>query len=175
MKKESKFMSLVLRHTPEAADLTMDAGGWVLINDLLSGMRNGGFNLSEDELLLVVKTSDKKRFTISEDGMRIRAAQGHSVKIDLGLEAKRPPDQLLHGTAEKNIPSILENGLLPQQRQHVHLSVDEVAALKVGARHGKPNLLRINAKAMFEDGHAFWLSDNGVWLSNYVPVQYIKS
>jgi putative RNA 2'-phosphotransferase len=168
-------MSLVLRHAPEKAGLKMDAGGWVPVGDLLSGMRASGFNLSEDELLFVIQTSDKKRFTISEDGSRVRAAQGHSVEVDLGLERKRPPDQLLHGTAEKNIRSIFENGLLPQQRQHVHLSMDETTALKVGKRHGKPKILKIDAKTMFEDGHSFWLSENEVWLTDYVPAQYINS
>ncbi len=167
-------MSLVLRHDPARAGLKLDDGGWVLLDELLKGMCADGVNVSKNDVLNVVDTSDKKRFTLSQDGTRIRAAQGHSVSVDLGLEAKRPPATLLHGTAEKNIPSILENGLLPGERQHVHLSLDEETALKVGQRHGKPKVLKIDSGSMFEDGHLFWISDNHVWLTKSVPTEYIS-
>lgn len=171
----SKFLSLVLRHKPETIGITLDAEGWADIVELLrkSSSHTPGLRLNRALLEEVVATSDKKRFTISEDGQRIRANQGHSVSVDLGLKPVEPPAELFHGTATRFEASIRAEGLIKQSRQHVHLSPDYETAVKVGQRHGKPVVLRINAKAMHEAGHEFFISENGVWLTDGVPPEYI--
>jgi len=171
--KTSKFMSLVLRHTPEVAGLTLDSGGWVRIDELLRGLKKAGHTQSLEGLLAIVAENDKKRFTVSEDGLRIRAAQGHSVEIDLQLAPAVPPDQLYHGTASATLDSIFASGLKPQTRQHVHLSTSIDTAIAVGSRHGKPTVLRVDALRMHGDGVVFWVADNGVWLTDFVDPKYL--
>lgn len=172
-KKLSKRLSYILRHAPEKADLELDVGGWVAIADLLAGFAGHGWDLNRDLLERVVQTNDKKRFTISEDGLRIRAAQGHSVKIESDLVPTSPPAQLYHGTATQFLDAIMEDGLKPMSRQHVHLSLDRLTATKVGQRHGKPVILTVQADEMQSAGFEFYQADNGVWLTMEVPAQYL--
>ena len=168
LKKKSKFLSLVLRHKPETIDLKLDENGWADVQELLDKTR-----LDPEELKEIVETNDKKRFTFNDDESKIRASQGHSIDVDLQLEPKDPLPVLYHGTATKNIDSILRDGLKKANRQHVLLSADQETAIKVGQRHGKPIILTINAKLMAQDGYKFFLSKNGVWLTDSVPVDYI--
>jgi len=171
----SKFLSLVLRHSPQTIHLNIDKNGWVNIDDLIQNANKyRKIHLTVDLLYTIVETNDKQRFILSDDGKRIRANQGHSIKVDLELEAKTPPNILYHGTASRFMDSIMKEGLKPMTRQYVHLSQTEETALTVGQRHGKPIVLCINAKNMFEDGYKFYLSENNVWLVNDVPVKYIK-
>jgi putative RNA 2'-phosphotransferase len=170
----SKFMSLMLRHEPEKANLTLEPGGWVLIDDLLTGCASAGMRFSRTELEAVVKDCAKQRFAIDESGTKIRANQGHSTEVDLQLEPAEPPAELFHGTAERNLVAILRDGLLKMSRHHVHLSADPETATKVGARHGKPAILVIDAAKMRADGHIFYCSTNGVWLVETVPPQYLR-
>jgi putative RNA 2'-phosphotransferase len=169
----SKFLSLVLRHQPEAIGLALDAQGWVVIDDLIDRAAAAGTAFSRADLAHVVATSDKKRFTISEDGARIRAAQGHSVAVELGLTPREPPDVLYHGTATRFVEAIMAEGLKPQSRQQVHLSFDEATAVSVGRRHGKPIVLRVDAAAMHRAGLRFYVADNGVWLTDLVPPEFL--
>ena len=164
----SKFLSFVLRHAPEEADLVMERDGWVEIDQLLA---NAPAHLKLDRELLdeVVASSGKQRFAVSGDGARIRANQGHSVAVDLGLDPKRPPEVLFHGTASRFVGAILLEGLVPGERQDVHLSADEKTAVTVGSRHGKPVVLRVDAKALHDAGHQFRQAENGVWLTGHVP------
>lgn len=173
MSKHSKFLSLVLRHKPSEIDITLDRHGWVSIDTLLSKLKKSGRRLTREDLMEIVTTSDKKRFTISEDGKRIRAAQGHSVDIDLALEPQAPPRELYHGTASASLDAIFEQGLVPGKRKQVHLSLDPDTAEKVGRRHGRPVVLRIATRKMHEDGHLFYQADNGVWLTDHVPAKYL--
>ena len=173
MSRESKFLSLVLRHKPEEIGLQLDQHGWVRIDDLLRTLKRANRKLSRDELIQLVENNDKKRFTLSEDGLRIRAAQGHSVNVDLGLEPRCPPDELYHGTASANLDAIFSDGLNPGRRHQVHLSLDPDTAKRVGQRHGKPVVLRVEAQRMFEDGFLFYCADNGVWLTDKVPAVYL--
>lgn len=170
----SKFLSLVLRHQPGAAGITLDAGGWVDVDLLLHGCATHGHRIGRDELEEVVATSPKQRFALSEDGKRIRANQGHSVDVELGYEPTEPPDVLFHGTARTLLPSIRDRGLLRMARHHVHLSPDEVTARAVGGRHGKPVVLRIDTRAMRAAGHVFLRTPNNVWLTDSVPSQFIS-
>ncbi|XWN31410.1 MAG: RNA 2'-phosphotransferase [Devosia sp.] len=169
----SKFLSLVLRHDPGKVGLSLGPGGWVRVDDLLQGANKNGHPMSLETFLAVVEGSDKKRFTLSEDGAMVRAAQGHSVPVDLGLAALAPPDVLFHGTAKANIDAIMKEGLLSGRRQQVHLSLDRETATKVGQRHGKPVVLTVAAGQMHEAGRAFFRADNGVWLTDTVPPQYL--
>ncbi len=171
--KISKFLSYVLRHKPEAIGITLEDGGWINVDMLLQAVNATGKPLTRDMLEDVVRTNDKQRFAFSDDGTKIRASQGHSVRIDLGLRPLPPPDRLYHGTATRFLDSILSDGLQPQSRHHVHLSADEPTALRVGQRHGKPVILRVDAGVMHADGHAFFLSANGVWLTAAVPPAYL--
>lgn len=170
----SKFLSLILRHDPAKIGLKLDPQGWTSINDLLAKMARSGRHLSYEYLLDLVANNDKSRFTISTDGRFIRAAQGHSVEVDLGLAPLEPPEILYHGTARRFLPAIFEDGLQPQSRQQVHLSADAETALKVGQRHGKPAILRVAAREMAAQGHRFFQADNGVWLTDEVPPKFLR-
>lgn len=170
----SKFLSLVLRHQPQLIGLELDEGGWTAVNDLLEKAKTKGILLDHVLLEHIVATNNKKRFAFSEDGTKIRASQGHSIEVDLGYTQSKPPVVLYHGTAEKNLKSIMAGGLQKRSRQHVHLSVDKQTAIKVGGRHGKPVVLTVESGRMFKDGYAFYLSANGVWLTEVVPANYLR-
>jgi putative RNA 2'-phosphotransferase len=170
----SKFLSKHLRHAPADIGLTLRDGGWVPVAELLAAVKRHGFPITEDELAHVVAGSDKQRFAFDETGTLIRANQGHSVEVDLQLEPTTPPAVLYHGTAERNAPVILQDGLLKMKRHHVHLSVDTDTAVKVGGRHGKPVVLSVDAAAMAADGFTFYVSANGVWLVDHVPARYLR-
>ena len=172
--KKSRFLSRVLRHHPEHIGVTLDAGGWADIGELLSRASEAGRQITREELDHIVATDEKGRYAISEDGTRIRANQGHSIAVDLGLEPIEPPELLFHGTASKSLESIGQQGLVPRSRQHVHLSGDAETAVKVGKRHGTPVVLEILARAMHAEGHTFRRSANGVWLVDAVPVEFIR-
>ncbi len=171
--KVSKFLSLVLRHKPEVIGLELDAEGWTSISELIEKSR---FRLPLTRELIeeVVSSNDKQRFRISDDGSMIRASQGHSVKVDLKLSPKQPPETLYHGTAIRFLDSIEREGLKPGTRHHVHLSTDSAIAAAVGKRYGKPVILEIDAKAMYQQGYDFFLSDNHVWLTGYVPPRFLS-
>ncbi|MDX9987572.1 RNA 2'-phosphotransferase [Thiothrix unzii] len=174
--KQSKFLSLILRHQPETVGLTLDEAGWVSVSELLTQLAAHGRKMSMEELEHVVTTNDKQRFSFNADKTRIRANQGHSLRtLDLGLQAVEPPEILYHGTAERFLESILQTGLEKRSRQHVHLSADTETAHKVGIRHGKPVILQIAAGRMQHDGFIFFRSDNGVWLTDHVPTMYIST
>ena len=172
--KTSKFLSLVLRHKPGTIGLVLDDEGWASIEDLLERAQESGKSLNRPELEEVVANNDKKRFSISDDGARIRARQGHSVQVDLGLAASEPPETLYHGTVERFLDSIQQAGLLPKGRQQVHLSATLDVAESVGSRRGEAVILEVEASRMSADGHSFFLSENGVWLSDAVPPEYIR-
>ena len=169
----SKFLSLVLRHQPEEIGLTLDHEGWADVAELIAKMNKKGGKLDFATLQLVVDTNDKKRYSFNEEKTRIRANQGHSVEVDLNLEPKVPPAILYHGTTDKHIDVIRQYGLQKMRRHHVHLTTTEATALNVGSRHGKPVLLAINALKMHEQSYAFYLSANGVWLTDHVPPAFI--
>lgn len=169
----SKFLSLVLRHNPGKIGIQLDAQGWVEVETLLHAAKRHGTKIDRDLLRIIVEHNDKQRFSFSEDGLKIRANQGHSIDIDLGLSPLEPPNILYHGTAERFIESIRKQGLQKRQRHHVHLSPDEQTAYKVGVRHGKPVILQVYSGVMHQDGHVFYRSDNGVWLTESVPVEYL--
>lgn len=169
----SKFLSLVLRHQPEKIGLRLDKSGWASVDRLIEAARENGIEFTLEELQYVVANNDKKRFAFSPDGLLIRASQGHSIEIELGYEPVEPPEVLYHGTAESFLTSIRERGLIKGKRHHVHLSADVETAMKVGRRHGKPIALRVEARQMRREGLVFYLSENGVWLTEHVPVQYL--
>ncbi|WP_436717367.1 RNA 2'-phosphotransferase [Roseiconus lacunae] len=170
----SKFLSLVLRHRPEVIGVKLDPEGWICIDELISQANAHGKAITLELLHEVVATNDKKRFALSDDGLRIRASQGHSVSgVELNLEQKTPPKSLYHGTVAAFLDSIRATGLQKRSRHHVHLSPDEETATKVGSRRGKPIILRVAAENMHRDGHQFYLSANGVWLVDAVPPNYL--
>ncbi len=172
--RASKFLSLVLRHEPERVGLTLGEAGWVGVEELLQAVNRLGVALTLDDLRHVVATSDKKRFAFSEDGLRIRASQGHSVEVDLQYPPQTPPEILYHGTAARFLDSIRQHGLQKMERHDVHLSAETKLTLQVGGRHGKPVLLTIRAGDMHRAGFIFRCSANGVWLVDNVPPQFIQ-
>lgn len=170
----SRFLSLVLRHKPETAGIELDPQGWVDVKILIQRINEHGIQLNREMLDHIVATNPKKRFAYNENCDRIRASQGHSVEVDLGYVAQKPPDILYHGTGEKWVESILKTGLEKKSRSHVHLSADHETAKIVGSRHGKPFIFLIRADEMHAAGFQFFLSENGVWLTDKVPVNYIS-
>lgn len=177
MRKElvstSKFLSLVLRHQPEKIGLVLNEEGWAVVDELLERAVGHGVKLDRPTLDEIVSTNEKKRFRFSDDGLCIRASQGHSIEVQLNLPPVAPPAVLFHGTATRFWPSIRKSGLLKGGRRHVHLSADAETARKVGARHGKPLVLRIDSMRMHGDNHVFYVSENGVWLAEHVPPRYL--
>ena len=169
----SKFLALVLRHRPATIGLTLSEDGWVPVDELLAALAANGRKVTVAELEELVAHSDKQRFALSSDGRSIRANQGHSVRVDLGLSPVPPPDSLYHGTVARYLPAIREQGLLKGKRHHVHLSATRELAQLVGARRGAPVVLRVVARAMAEMQHRFYLSQNGVWLTDHVPPQFL--
>ncbi|MBM7787142.1 RNA 2'-phosphotransferase [Tenggerimyces flavus] len=169
--RASKFLAKYLRHDPAAIGLTLDSGGWVGVRELLAACKRAGMPMTRAELEQVVATNDKQRFVL--DGDRIRASQGHSVSVDLGLPAVEPPALLYHGTVARFLPQIRREGLRPMRRHDVHLSPDEETARRVGARRGKPVVLVVRAGDMHGTGHEFRLSTNGVWLTQSVPAEFL--
>lgn len=170
----SKFLSLILRHAPDTIGLTLDAQGWADVAELLARANAHGKHLSPELLREVVATNAKQRFAFSDDGLSIRASQGHSLKsVDLALAPTAPPDLLYHGTASRFITSIRQGGLKAQARQHVHLSSERATAVAIGVRYGVPVVLTVRAGDMHAGGHVFYRSDNGVWLTDAVPLRYI--
>jgi putative RNA 2'-phosphotransferase len=172
-KDTSKFLSLILRHAPEKIELQLDENGWANVNELIKQCNKFHKKINLKLLNYVVETNDKKRFAFNEDKTMIRASQGHSIKVDLDIEVVIPPDFLYHGTVDKFLEPIKNEGLQKMSRQHVHLSQDRETAIKVGSRRGKPIILIVNSKQMQEDGFKFYLSENKVWLTDEVPVKYI--
>jgi putative RNA 2'-phosphotransferase len=174
MVRISKFLSKHLRHAPEALGLTLAPGGWVEVDALLVGCERKGLPITRDQLDEVVAENDKQRFSFDETGTRIRANQGHSTEVDLQLEPRTPPDVLYHGTAASALATIRRDGLKRMSRHHVHLSTTTPTAKSVGARHGKPAILVIDAAGMHAAGIPFYCSDNGVWLVDEVPPEYLR-
>ena len=169
----SKFLSLVLRHSPQTIGLKLDSAGWAQTQDLLACLARSGRRMSLQDLQAVVADNSKQRFAFNEDGSRIRANQGHSVPVKLELTPRKPPAELYHGTATRFLDAIFRQGLTRQNRHHVHLSASTEVASSVGRRHGKLAMLRVDAARMAADGHVFYCSDNGVWLTDAVPVTYL--
>jgi putative RNA 2'-phosphotransferase len=170
----SKFLSYVLRHKPDAVGIELDPAGWTSISELIAQCNAHGNAITRELLDAIVRTDSKGRYAISEDGLRIRANQGHSVEVELGYEQRQAPAVLYHGTPVRFLDSILKSGLDKMKRHHVHLSLDVATATTVGLRRGKPAVLKIDAHRMEQDGHVFYLSANGVWLTDRVPPEYLE-
>lgn len=176
IKSTSKFLSYILRHHPESIGIELDSEGWTDINTLLQQAAQHNRPISRDLLDEVVANNNKQRFTLSADGTRIHAAQGHSTaQVCIQHQAIEPPEILYHGTASHFVASILREGLRSGSRHHVHLSADVATATQVGQRHGKPIVLQIKAAALHRAGHAFYLSDNHVWLTDFVPPEFLST
>ena len=173
LKKTSKFISLILRHKPETIGISLDEHGWANVAELIEGISKTQY-IDMAMLEEIVDTDNKQRYSFNEDKTLIRANQGHSIPVDVELPEKKPPVILYHGTGEKYVSSIDEQGLISKSRLYVHLSKDEQTAKMVGSRHGKPVIYEIYAGQMYEDGYIFYLSVNGVWLTKSVPVKYMN-
>lgn len=173
-KSISKFLSLILRHSPQNIQIQLDENGWANVDELITKCAKHKHIFTFKELEEVVATNDKQRFIFNENKTKIRANQGHSITIDLALQPQTPPDYLYHGTISKFLNDIRKVGLLKMSRQHVHLSPDKETAIKVGSRRGVPVILVVQSNKMHQDGYSFYLSENGVWLTDHVPANYIE-
>ena len=172
--KLSVFISLVLRHNPDAAHITLDEHGWANVEELLAGINDTGRKINMDILEEIVATDNKQRYSFNQNKTLIRANQGHSIPVDVELKEQEPPEYLYHGTATRFLDSIMNEGLKPMSRLYVHLSKDIDTALKVGKRHGKPVILKVYSGNMHRDGYKFYLSENGVWLTKKVDRKYFE-
>lgn len=169
MSKHSRFLSLILRHKPEEANLKLDAEGWAPTSDVVKALRSRFGEFSHNDLRIIVDDNDKQRFAI--EGNKIRANQGHSVKVDLALPEGTPPAILYHGTKSVFLDSIMRDGLQKGKRHHVHLSLDRETAEKVAARRsGNSIILEIKAGEMTQP---FYQSANGVWLTEAVAPEFL--
>ncbi len=173
LKRMGKYVSMLLRHHPEEAGVILDEHGWTDVADLIEKVRPR-YPLTEELLHQMAFAPDKQRYEFSEDNKRIRAVHGHSVNVDLGYDETEPPAILYHGTAEKYRASIEEQGLIKKERQFVHLSENTKQAKEVGSRHGKLVLYEVDAGRMYKDGHVFYRSSSGVWLTDHVLFEYLK-
>jgi len=172
--KVSKYLSKHLRHQPQKLGLQLETGGWIDVDVLLQACAQNQFPISRTELTEVVNQNDKQRFAFNDSRNKIRANQGHSIDIDLQLEPQNPPDLLFHGTGEKSVAIILDQGLKKMRRHHVHLSDNMETAHRVGSRHGRPAIFIIDAAAMVAAGFTFYCSANGVWLADRIPPKYLR-
>ena len=173
--KISRYLSKHLRHDRDRLGITLEVGGWVGVDELLFSCRGNQFLFTRAELEEVVATNDKQRFSFNLQKTKIRANQGHSVEVDLQLTPVMPPEILYHGTGEKTVAAIRRSGLNKMSRHHVHLSQDQETARKVGARHGKPVVFVVKSAAMHQAGFEFYCSDNGVWLVDRVPCEFLTT
>jgi putative RNA 2'-phosphotransferase len=171
----SRYLALVLRHDPGRVGLTLDRHGWADVDQLIAASAGSGVEFTAEELREVVETNAKQRFAFDPDARRIRANQGHSVAVDLGLSPVAPPPVLYHGTSTRALDGVRRAGLLPMGRTHVHLSRDEATAETVGRRHGPAVVLAVDSARMHADGHRFYVSANGVWLTEAVPPAYLSA
>ena len=169
----SRYLSLILRHKPGAAGIRLDAHGWADVGELVAGVAKT-YAFDREMLEEIVKTDPKQRYSFNSDRTKIRANQGHSIPVDVGLEAEEPPEFLWHGTGKKYTEAIEAEGLKAKSRLYVHLSKDPDTARDVGRRHGEPVLYRVAAGKMKEDGFTFYQSENGVWLTEHVPAGYLQ-
>ncbi len=170
----SKYLSYMLRHNPQSIGIELDNAGWVSVESLIAASRKHGKDIRAKDIYEIIRHSDKQRFTLSRDGKYIRANYGHSINVELGYEPEQPPATLYHGTARRFVPTIRKQGLLPQNRQFVHLAVDRDSATTVGQRHGRPVILDIDSRGMYQDGYTCYQSDAGIWLTKRVPPSYIS-
>ncbi len=172
--RTSKCLALLLRHDPGQFGVVLDSEGWADVDAVISGLVGAGFRVDAAVLARIVEEDEKGRYAFSPDGSRIRASQGHSIGVDLGLRPREPPATLYHGTVGRFLAAIRREGLLPRARHHVHLSATQSAAEEVGRRRGRPVVLEIDAARMHHDGHTFFLSENGVWLVACVSSEYLR-
>jgi len=170
----SKFISLVLRHKPEEIGLTLDQYGYMNTSDLIKGINEKGYKATMSDIERILAEDDKQRYSFNDDKTKIKANQGHSITVNLELLAIEPPKVLYHGTATRFSESICKEGIKKQKRQYVHLSADIETATKVGKRHGELVVFKVNSQQMYEDGCKFYLSENKVWLTDYVPIKYFS-
>lgn len=170
--KLGRFLSLVLRHDPSAAGISLDEHGWADVDVLLNGVRETGRQIDRETLERIVRENNKQRYSFNADCTKIRANQGHSLQVDVELKEAEPPRYLYHGTAVRFLFAIQTEGIRKMARQYVHLSGDYQTAVSVGRRHGAPVVLRIDAGTMAENGVRFYRSENGVWLCEHVPPEY---
>ncbi|MDO5088284.1 MAG: RNA 2'-phosphotransferase [Leptotrichiaceae bacterium] len=175
LKQLSKFISLILRHSPDEIKIKFDKYGWADIEELIGGINKTGNQKIDFKILeKIVNTDDKKRYQFNEGRTKIRACQGHSLKVELELEPVKPPKILYHGTAERNMVSIKREGLKKGNRQYVHLSEEIETVYNVGKRHGKPCIIIVMADKMYKDGKKFYVSKNKVWLTENIETEYLK-
>ena len=171
--KLGRFISLILRHHPEQIGITLDSEGWADTQALLDGINASGRRIDMETLERIVRENNKQRYSFNGDKSKIRANQGHSIPVEVGMQVMTPPDRLYHGTATRFLDSIKRDGIKKMSRLYVHLTKDVETAVSIGKRHGKPVVLVIDTKAMHKDGYTFRLSDNGVWQSEDIPWRYV--
>ena len=173
-KRLSRFLCVILRHDPSAADVHVNEHGWAKVDELIEKVQATGREISREKLTALVESDSKTRYSFSADGSMIRCNHGHTIKVDLELPEIDPPEFLLHGTGDVHVPSIDQQGLKPVKRMYVHLTDDEATAVDVGSRHGKPVIYRVHTGAMARDGYVFYRSASGVWLTDRVPKGYLE-
>ncbi|EMQ1359338.1 RNA 2'-phosphotransferase [Clostridioides difficile] len=172
--KLSIFISLILRHKPETIGIKLDDYGYADVNELIEKINNTGRNINIEILEQIVKEDNKQRYSFNEDRSKIRANQGYSINVNVELRELEPPRFLYHGTATRFLDNIKKEGIISKSRLYIHLSNDIDTAVQVGKRHGIPIVLKINAGKMYENDYKFYLSENNIWLCEYIPFKYVE-
>ena len=176
-KNVSVYISYLLRHNPDDVGLKMDEHGWVLAEELIEGINNSGtYTLDFTQLEEIVRQDSKGRYRFSDDRLKIKACQGHSIPwVEPELEYIAPPKFLYHGTTTAAYDKIMKSGSISRMNRHaVHMQEDPAKAWQSATRwHLTPVVLKIDTDKMHRDGYVFGKTENNVWCTESVPTEYI--
>lgn len=169
----SKYLSYILRHDPQEADLSIDKYGFADLNRVVEALNETKhYWAGKEDIEYLIENSDKTRFEIK--GYKIRALYGHSIDVEIEEELHQPPPKkLYHGTSPDSAEAISEEGIKSQNRQFVHLSKTKEEAYRVGKRHHlEPVIFQIDAEKAWKEGITFY-ERGDLYLVEYMPSTYL--
>lgn len=180
MKKDiSRIILKALRHKPESLGLTLDLAGYCCVEELVRALKEKGYQVTKED---IDKVGENERFSFDQYHTKIRADYGNSIGLLLSNmypQDDKPPNILYHGTSFDAISNIQEKGIIRfayeglRARDHIFMTELPSVALKKGSRHGKGVGLPVYAVKMYENGYQFYHAKNDIWLTDYIPPEYI--